>query len=290
MRLEYDPIQTANVAPYLELMQKQQQQPMIDALNRQKLQEGMLNMGSLEYAQRKKMEDDAQSRDAALMLQQSMLPNKDNTGLELDQAKTFKAMLEKGINPKVAAEAMAYAGTGTGATSADKQANAIELLTQKLQATADNKAKSEDSKTNLLRLSESLSKGMYDPEDTQKEILTALELTPEDKRGELLDVITKASEKQVPFWDTAAAIGLPIVGAAIGGTTGTILGLPLGPGALAGTWTGAGLGAAEGEALAQALIAMTGGSERGNSFTGNREFNKELIAEFISKSPKQVKK
>lgn len=165
MRLEYDPIQTANVAPYLELMQKQQQQPMIDALNRQKLQEGMLNMGSLEYAQRKKMEEDAQSRDAALIIQQSMQPYYSKDGIDvpantegatqelrLQQAETFKAMLEKGINPKVAAEAMAYAGTGTGATSADKQANAIELLNQKLQSAkelADEKASGQEAKLNL---------------------------------------------------------------------------------------------------------------------------------------------
>jgi hypothetical protein len=77
-----------------ELTNKGLQQPMLDALNRQKLQEGMLSMGSLEYAQRKKMEDDAQTRDASQMLMQSMIPNKANTGLELDQAKTFKAMLE----------------------------------------------------------------------------------------------------------------------------------------------------------------------------------------------------
>lgn len=275
-----DPI---NFAPFMQAEQqakefawKQQQQPMIDALNRQKLQQGMLNMGSLEYTQRKKMEDDAQSRDAALMLQQSMLPNKDNTGLELDQASTFKAMLEKGINPKVAAEAMQFAGTGTGAISADKQANAIELLTQKLQATADNKAKSEDSKTNLLRLSETLSKGMYDPENTQREILTALEMTPEDQRSELLNTISKASEKQVPFWDKAAAYGLPIAGG-IGGFMSPM------PGGLAA-------GVLGGEALAQTLIGATGGSERGNSFTGNRDFNSELVADFISKLPKKSKK
>ena len=276
MRIYYQQVQPANLAPYLELMVNQQQQPMMDALNRQKLQEGMLNMGSLEYAQRKKMEDDAQSRDAAQILMQSMIPNKDNTGLELDQAKTFKAMLEKHINPKQAAEAMQFAGTGTGATSADKQANAIELSTQKLQATADNKTKSEDSKTNLLRLSETLSKGMYDPENTQREILTALEMTPEDQRSELLNKISNASEKQVPFWDKAAAYGLPIVGGIGGAIAGNV------PGAIAGS-----LG---GEALAQTLIAATGGSKRGNPFTGNRDFNSELIADFISKLPKQPKK
>ena len=206
MQIDYQQVQEANLTPYLELMMNQQQQPMMDALNRQKLKEGMLSMGSLEYAQRKKMEDDAQTRDASQILMQSIIPNKDNTGLELDQAKTFKAMLEKGINPKVAAEAMQFAGTGTGATSENKQANAIELLTQKLHAATDNKTKSEDSKTNLLRLSESLSKGMYDPENTQREILTALEMTPEDQRSELLNTIAKASEKQVPFWDKACLL------------------------------------------------------------------------------------
>ena len=37
MQIDYQQVQAANLAPYLELMQKQQQQPMMDALNRQKL-------------------------------------------------------------------------------------------------------------------------------------------------------------------------------------------------------------------------------------------------------------
>jgi hypothetical protein len=190
---------------------------------------------------------------------------------------------------------MQFAGTGTGATSADKQANAIELLNQKLQATAANKTKSEDSKTNLLRLSESLSKGMYDPEDTQKEILTALELTPEDKRGELLNVITKASEQKVPDWHRWADTLLPAAGAAIGGTGGTLLGMPLvpftgGTAPVIGALGGAGLGAAEGAALAALLTSFDKPDNAANPLSRDREFNKELIAEFISKLPKQVKK
>lgn len=151
MDFGYNQVQAANLAPYLELMMKQQQQPMIDALNRQKLQEGMLNMGSLEYKARKDAQDESDKVNAIKALQASVvekpsLNNKfyddngkpitvDTPGMQLrkgfDKSAYMLKALEMGIDPKNAAEYAKATYEASGMNTEEKQGNVLETLLAK---------------------------------------------------------------------------------------------------------------------------------------------------------------
>jgi hypothetical protein len=154
MDFGYNQVQAANLAPYLEMMQKQQQQPMIDALNRQKLQEGMLNMGSLEYKARKEQQDESDRKNALATLQNYIVDKPslngkfyddngkpitaDTPGMELrkslDKGGYTTEGIKQGYDPRILAEIMKGVGDASGMNMEEKQGNVLETLLMKQMA------------------------------------------------------------------------------------------------------------------------------------------------------------
>lgn len=168
MQIQYDQVQAANLAPYLELMQKQQQQPMIDALNRQKLQEGMLNMGSLEYKARKDAQDESDRRKSIELFQAALKPkyavggkfyddqgnpyNETSKGASLrdslDRSMLTSEAAKLGIDPRVLADTVKGYGDASGMNMEEKQGNVLEALLIK-QMLGGNKSESAEMKAQL---------------------------------------------------------------------------------------------------------------------------------------------
>lgn len=133
MQIQYDQVQAANLAPYLELMQKQQQQPMMDALNKQKLTQGDLQTATLQEVLRDKLKEStdmqlaqdiaSKSMDKSGAFSRSMYLNQaKQAGLDpINTSKYLSQFLgDTGLNAQIAASI-------ARATEAQKLKDAIAL-------------------------------------------------------------------------------------------------------------------------------------------------------------------
>ena len=189
-----------------ELTNKGLQQPMQDALNAQKLQQGALQNSSLQEVLKEKLKQDsdmklaqdvaAKSIDSKGLLNRlTFLNNAKQAGLDPKNASAYLAsfMNDTGLNTKIAAN------TAT-ATEQRKQANAMQLEGAKaLASIATAKARKGNDLTKLIEpMTASMSDGLFDSDQSKaKSALAAALATAQTKQqqAQVADAFRQATNE-----------------------------------------------------------------------------------------------